>query len=77
VKLTIPTQSNRDDLDHLTIHRGSVVEPRHLSLVVSNTWPDENDEDRHYEVDGNPLAAVFWYFTLIGFLGFLIWAAMR
>lgn len=63
--------------DHLTIHRGRIVEPRHLRLVT--TWPDETDTDQHYADDGNPIAsAVMVSLTMLalcGFIGFVIWAA--
>ncbi|RRQ26278.1 hypothetical protein DK926_18700 [Rhodococcus sp. Eu-32] len=65
---------------HLTVDRGRIVEPRHLTLVVSNDWPDEADTDVHYADDGNPIAAAAWSavttLALIGFIGGLIWAVM-
>lgn len=64
------------DLDHLAIHRGSVVEPRHLSLVVSNTWPDEDDIDIY---DDEPIRQavkqpvdVWSALTLIGLGAFIV-----
>lgn len=59
--------------DHLTIHRGRIVEPRHLQLVTA--WPDESDTDQHYADDGNPLAVAFCCILLVAFLGFTMWAA--
>lgn len=37
-----------NDLDHLTVVHGDIVEPRRLWLASSNDWPDESDTDQHY-----------------------------
>lgn len=60
-------------INHLSIDRGRIVEPRHLHLVASNDWPDHEDTDTHYADDGNPLAAAFWCIVLSLFLGFIGW----
>lgn len=59
---------------HFTVDRGELVEPRHLTLVVSNPWPTERDEDV-YERRGNPVTVALWCAVMSIFIGVVTWAA--
>ena len=59
---------------HFTVDRGRLVEPRHLTLVVSNPWPTERDEDV-YERRSNPVTVALWCSLMSIFIGVVTWAA--
>lgn len=66
---------------HFSVDRGRLVEPRHLTLVVSNDWPTEADTDQAYEGIDNacgtsPIVVAFWCAMLSIFIGVLSWAAI-
>lgn len=60
---------------HFTVDRGELVEPRHLTLVVSNDWPTERDEDV-YERRSNPVTVALWCALMSIFIGVVTWAAV-
>lgn len=60
---------------HFTVDRGELVEPRHLTLVVSNDWPTERDEDV-YERGSNPVTVALWCALMSIFIGVVTWAAI-
>lgn len=60
---------------HFTVDRGELVEPRHLTLVVSNDWPTERDEDV-YERRSNPVTVALWCSLMSIFIGVVTWAAL-
>ncbi|MBY4381835.1 hypothetical protein HQO24_10295 [Rhodococcus fascians] len=59
---------------HFTVDRGELVEPRHLTPVVSNPWPTERDEDV-YERRSNPVTVALWCSLMSIFIGVVAWAA--
>ena len=60
---------------HFSVDRGELVEPRHLTLVVSNDWPTERDEDV-YERRSNPVTVALWCSLMSIFIGVVTWAAL-
>lgn len=60
---------------HFTVDRGELIEPRHLTLVVSNDWPTERDEDV-YERRSNPVTVALWCSLMSIFIGVVTWAAV-
>ncbi|WP_032384671.1 hypothetical protein [Rhodococcoides fascians] len=64
---------------HFSVDRGELVEPRHLTLVVSNPWPTERDEDV-YERRGkkNAVGVAGWLSLgcLAVYIGIVVWAAV-
>lgn len=62
---------------HFSVDRGELVEPRHLTLVVSNPWPTERDEDV-YERRGNPVgvAVILSLVCAVLLVGVVVWAAV-
>lgn len=61
---------------HFTVDRGELVEPRHLTLVVSNDYPTERDEDV-YERRSNPVgvAVILSLAMAVLLMGVVVWAA--
>lgn len=62
---------------HFSVDRGEIVEPRHLTLVVSNPWPTERDEDV-YERRRNPVGVAGWLSLgcLAAYIAIVVWAAV-